>query len=132
MVTMVFIYILLLHFLADFVLQPYWMSVEKANNMTPLILHIIIYTAVIFFGLWAIVDFQESLLFSLFTGALHFVVDFGTSRIITDNSDTLKLDPDESKPVHRRLQLWGPITLLGFDQLLHQTCLAYAVHLFFP
>jgi hypothetical protein len=131
MVTMFFIYILLLHFLADFVLQPYWMSVEKANNMSPLILHIIIYTAVIFFGLWAAVGFQESLLFSLFTGALHFVVDFGTSRIITENSDTLKLDPDESKPVHRRLQLWGPITLLGFDQLLHQTCLAYAVHLFF-
>ena len=131
MVTMFFAYILLLHFLADFVLQPYWMSVEKANNMSPLILHIIIYTAVIFFGLWAAVGFQESLLFSLFTGALHFVVDFGTSRIITENSDTLKLDPDESKPVHRRLQLWGPITLLGFDQLLHQTCLAYAVHLFF-
>lgn len=130
-IALFFMYILILHFVADFILQPYWMSLEKADNMSPLILHIIIYTAVMFFGMWAMVGFQKSLLFSLSTGALHFAVDFVTSRVISDNSRALKLDPDESKPVHRRLQLWGPITLLGFDQLLHQICLAYAVHLFF-
>ena len=130
-VALFFIYVLILHFVADFILQPYWMSLEKADNMSPLILHIIIYTVVLFFGLWAVTGFVKSLQFSLFSAALHFCVDFITSRAISDNSGSLKLDPDESKPVHRRLQLWGPITLLGFDQLLHQVCLAYAVHLFF-
>jgi hypothetical protein len=130
-VALFFLYVLILHFVADFILQPYWMSLEKADNMSPLILHIIIYTTVLFFGLWAVVGFMKSLQFSLFSAALHFCVDFITSRVISGNSGSLKLDPDESKPVHRRLQLWGPITLLGFDQLLHQACLAYAVHLFF-
>ena len=128
-VALLFFYILLLHFIADYILQPYWMSVEKADRIGILITHILIYTVVIFTGTWLVVGLEQSIKFSLLSGALHFVVDYGTSRIISGNSGTLELDPDERKPIHRRLQLWGPITLLGFDQLLHQACLAYAVHL---
>jgi hypothetical protein len=125
-----FAYILFLHYLGDYIFQPYSMSVRKSEDYMVLLYHTIIYTGTIYAGLLLVVGVQEALLFSTATFVAHYVVDFITSRIISDNSSALRLDPDVKKPIHKRLELWGPISLLGFDQLLHQACLLIAADVF--
>jgi len=123
-----FTYVLVLHYFGDYIFQPYWVSVEKSENLKILLYHVFIYTATLYLGLIFVVGLKSVLVFSGITFALHFMVDFLTSRIISDNSSNLRLDPDVSKPIHKRLKLWGPISLLGFDQLLHQVCLLIALY----
>ena len=106
------------------------MSVQKSEDYMVLLYHTIIYSGTIYAGLLFVVGVQKALLFSTVTFVAHYMVDFITSRIISDNSSGLRLDPDSSKPIHKRLQLWGPISLLGFDQLLHQACLLIAAGVF--
>lgn len=130
-ITAMFLYIFFLHFIGDYILQPYKMSLEKAEKNTVLVKHVCIYSCVLFFGMAPFVGLKDSALFSAYNGCLHLLVDYLTSRIIQVNSSGLNLDPDASKPIHKRLQLWGPITLLGFDQLLHQACLIYVFDLLF-
>jgi len=124
-----FTYVLVLHYFGDYIFQPYWVSVEKSENLKILLYHVFIYTAILYSGLIFVVGLKSVLVFSGITFALHFMVDFLTSRIISDNSSNLRLDPDVSKPIHKRLKLWGPISLLGFDQLLHQVCLLIALYI---
>ena len=126
-----FIYILILHYLGDYIFQPYWLSVQKSESQKMLLYHVFIYTSVLYLGLIFVVGLKSVLVFSGITFALHYIVDFVTSRVISDNSSSLILDPDASKPVHKRLKLWGPISLLGFDQLLHQVCLLIAMFIAF-
>ena len=124
-----FFYILFLHYLGDFVLQPYWMSVQKSESYKVLFYHIFIYSLTIYIGLLLVVDIKYAIKFSIISGVLHYFIDFFTSKIISDNSLDLELDPDEKKPMYKRLKLWAPITLLGFDQLLHQACLLIACYI---
>jgi len=107
------------------------MSLEKAEKISVLIQHIVIYSIVLFIGMLPFFGLEKSFLFAFCSGWLHLADDYLTSRVIQDNSTGLELDPDERKPIHRRLSLWGPITLLGFDQLLHQACLFLVFDLFF-
>jgi len=118
-----FAYILFLHYLGDYIFQPYSMSVQKSENHMMLLYHTIIYSSTIYLGLLFVVGVKEAITFAILTFFAHYVVDFVTSRVISDNSSELRLDPDSTKPIHKRLKLWGPISLLGFDQLLHQTLL---------
>jgi hypothetical protein len=125
-----FAYILFLHYIGDYIFQPYSMSLRKSEDHMVLLYHTIIYSGTIYAGLLFVVGVQKALLFSVSTFVAHYMVDFVTSRIISDNSSALRLDPDAKKPIHKRLELWGPISLLGFDQLLHQACLLIAAGVF--
>ena len=129
--TGLFAYILFLHYLGDYIFQPYRMSVQKSENHMMLLYHTIIYSSTIYLGLLLVVGVEEAITFSVLTFLAHYVVDFVTSRVISDNSSELRLDPDSTKPIHKRLRLWGPISLLGLDQLLHQVCLLIAAQIAF-
>ena len=126
-----FAYILFLHYLGDYIFQPYSMSVQKSENHMMLLYHTIIYSITIYLGLLFVVGVKEAITFAVITFLAHYVVDFVTSKVISDNSSELRLDPDSSKPIHKRLKLWGPISLLGFDQLLHQACLLITAYISF-
>jgi hypothetical protein len=126
-----FAYILFLHYLGDYIFQPYSMSVQKSEDHMMLLYHTIIYSGTIYLGLLFVVGVNEAITFAVLTFLAHYMVDFVTSRVISDNSSELRLDPDNTKPIHKRLKLWGPISLLGFDQLLHQACLLIAAQIVF-
>jgi len=126
-----FIYILCLHYVADFIFQPYDLSVEKSESYTALFSHVTIYACTIYLGLLLVADIECALKFAGLNFIFHFLVDWSTSRVISDNSSRLLLDPDDTKPIHKRLKLWGPISLLGFDQLLHQALLLIAAYIVF-
>jgi hypothetical protein len=124
-----FIYILFLHYLADFIFQPYELSIRKSESYFALLNHVVIYTCTIYLGLLFVVSLECAIKFAALNFIFHFLVDWATSRVISDNSSRLLLDPDASKPIHKRLQLWGPISLLGFDQFLHQAGLLISLYL---
>lgn len=95
------------HFVADFLLQSEYMSMNKSKNSWVLAFHCSVYTFpfIILFGLkYAIVN-----------GIAHFVVDFITSRC------TSKLY--EKKQYH-----WF-FVVIGFDQALHMTTLVLTLPL---
>jgi hypothetical protein len=104
----VIIGILIVHYMADFILQSDWMAVNKSRNTgtgaTALALHGTIYATC--FALFF------SLSYGAFNGLLHVLVDYATSRICT------------------HLWLKGErhwfFTIIGLDQLIHYACLIYS------
>ena len=117
------VYIFALHWFADYFLQPYWIKVGKVNNFSILFLHVIIYSAALFLGLYFFVGAVKALKYGLLNGLLHLAVDFLTSKIISKNSSSIEINPDRSMPLYKRINIYIPVLFLGFDQLLHQACL---------
>lgn len=89
-----------LHFVSDFVLQSDYVAKNKSKSNLVLLQHVLIY---------GLPFYLISVKFALVNMALHFVVDWVTSRI------TSKLWAEGK--VH-----WFFVTI-GFDQALHMTCL---------
>ena len=104
-----FIYFLLIHWLADFVCQTDWMATNKSKSFEALSSHIIIYTIVLFLGLSALYKLElpisNFLLFISINGFTHLIIDFITSRI----TSTLY----KSNDTHNFF------VIIGLDQLAH-------------
>ena len=111
----VFLFILTVHWIGDFVLQSHWMAVNKSKRWDALGLHVYVYTASLMvaaciLGLW-IGPVNSPLLASwaLLNGVLHFATDAITSRITA--------------------RLWAQqrthdfFVIIGLDQLIHALCL---------
>jgi hypothetical protein len=81
------LWLLVVHFVADFVLQSDWMAQNKSKRNDALALHVTIYTACLMFGSIPLLiitghDGGPVLgLWLLFNGAAHFATDYITSRI---------------------------------------------------
>jgi hypothetical protein len=98
-------WILIGHWVADFILQTDWQATNKSKNNYALLKHVLVYSAImsIFIGL----IHQSVLLFVFFafTFLFHFLTDYFTSRL---NSE-----------------LWAKgdvhnfFVSVGFDQILH-------------
>lgn len=92
--------LLVLHFIADFILQSDWMAKNKSKSWSPLLSHIGIYT-------FCFLPF--GIKFALINGLLHLIIDYFTSRATS--------------------QLWARgethwfFAVIGFDQLLHMISL---------
>lgn len=102
--------IIILHWIADFVLQTDWQAKNKSKNNLALLLHVFTYTiSLAVFGLIFFFDSQTIVFWILANGAAHLVVDYVTSRINT--------------------YLWNKgrvhdfFVMVGFDQLIHYGCL---------
>lgn len=95
-----------IHWLADFVLQSQWMSLNKSKSNKALLSHVAVYTAV-----WAVagillLDGWKGLLwFLLITFVTHASIDYVTSRY--------------SSRYFAAGQSRKGFMVVGFDQLLH-------------
>lgn len=119
------------HFIGDYILQTYKMKIDKSSRIKVLLGHVLIYT----FTLIAFLSFMGYsdrfvLLYSLFNGIMHFIIDYISGRIIKQKSGSIKIDPDDSKPAYLRVNLYPAIALLGTDQLLHHITLIASLSLF--
>ena len=63
------------------------------------------------------------MIYSMFNAIAHWIVDYVSSKILSDVGNDIEVDPDDSKPLTRRVNLWKPICFLGADQLAHHICL---------
>ena len=115
-----FVALLFVHWVADFVLQSHWMSVNKSKRVDALLLHATTYTGVLLVGAGAILGVHKIaslLLFVGVNGLLHLATDFVTSRI-TSRLWQQKREHDF-------------FVLVGLDQLIHQVTLATTLWLIF-
>lgn len=110
------LWLLMVHFIADFVLQSDWMAQNKSKSNQALGLHVTVYTATLLFGsiplLFILNHGGGSIIgvWVLLNGAAHFATDYITSRV---NSRLWT-----AKEVH-----WFFVGV-GADQLIHYFTLA--------
>lgn len=111
------IYILFLHFVADFCLQTSWMANNKSSNNVALLWHVVVYSFCLFLGIlvintFIVIDISRFVLLNM---VLHFITDYATSRF---NKILL------SKKNYR-----GFFAMIGFDQLVHTITLLLTLQL---
>ena len=78
------VYVLFLHYVGDFFCQTNWMAVNKSKSQLALSVQVLVYTAVLLFGLHLALLFHPVRHFGLYcliNGSLHFGIDFVTSRL---------------------------------------------------
>ena len=102
--------VIILHWIADFVLQTDWQAKNKSKNNLALLLHVTTYTVCLaVFGLVFFTNASWIIYWILGNGIAHFGVDYVTSRINT--------------------HLWNKgrvhdfFVMVGFDQVIHYACL---------
>lgn len=110
-----FIYVLLLHFFADFVLQSRWMADNKSRNVEALTLHVFVYSLTLWVGAWIMLafDYWDVILvsrFALLNFVVHWIIDKTTSRFT-------QWAWFEKKDVHLFF------CIVGLDQFLHAATL---------
>lgn len=117
------IYLLLLHFIGDFVLQTDEMAQGKSKCLRPLLEHVGMYGLMIMGGLTAMVMsvwpllsadnfmalIKSALVYSLVNTVIHGAIDFVTSRV--------------SAFFWREKRMHDFFVVIGFDQLLHAATL---------
>jgi Protein of unknown function (DUF3307) len=101
---LIYVYLLLVHWLADFVLQNNWMAINKSKSILALLEHSVVYMG----SLYAL-TLGAHLGWAVLNGCLHLLIDYVTSKI----NSKLWLD----KRVH------GFFVSVGFDQFLHVSIL---------
>lgn len=112
-------YLIVIHFIADFILQSDWMAQNKSKNNEALGFHVAVYTLSLLFAsvpLAFIVPVYNGnlvLVWVLLNGAAHFATDYVTSRI---NSKLWA-----AKEVH-----WFFVGV-GADQVVHYMTLGFTM-----
>ena len=112
MTEQLFLWILVIHFLADFGLQTHEQATMKGKFNLWLFYHVGVYSVIwlicsfIFFG-----EIWDAVLFSLITFIFHYCTDWITSRI--------------GKPFWEKQDLHNGFVVVGFDQVLHYIQLYY-------
>ena len=100
------IFLIIIHFLADFGLQTHEQATNKSTSNLFLFYHVGVYSLSFFIACWAYIgSFEWSLLFAAITFVCHFLTDFVTSRI--------------SKKFFEAKDFHNGFVTVGFDQVIH-------------
>ena len=112
------IYLFLLHFIADFLMQSREMGQKKSTEFKWLFYHISIQFVIIFIG--GILIFPSiyfSFIFSLSNAVIHAIIDWNIWKIYKYSYNARKVDKYyEDKWFY---------SFVGFDQFLHLSTLAF-------
>lgn len=111
-----FIYIILIHYLADFGLQTSQQAEKKSMDSLFLFYHVGVYSLTWFIATIPILGLEAAWMFSTITLFFHFWTDYFTSRI--------------GKPFWEKKDFGNGFKTVGFDQMLHYIQLYYTFKLF--
>lgn len=115
---LVLLTIMTAHWVADFILQPTKLAIEKGKSLVALCSHTYVYTIAMLFLCLPLTMFgvpdEKYLLFILVNGLLHGLVDYFTSRFRN------KVYNEEDNHMF--------FVLVGLDQLLHLAILFTTAH----
>ena len=100
-----------IHWFADFFCQNDWMALNKSKRAEVLLVHVLVYTVVLFCGCCCLFQYKYSSdipsafwLFILINGASHFIIDALTSRL--------------NSVLYENHRHWFFVNI-GFDQFCH-------------
>jgi hypothetical protein len=112
MKTELFIYMQVIHFLADFALQTSDQAKYKSENNRMLLYHVLTYSVVWFLAVYIVFgNHTDAFIFAVITFICHFITDYCTSRI--------------GKPFWEAKDYHNGFVVVGFDQMLHFLQLYY-------
>lgn len=82
------LFLLFVHWAADFVAQNSWMAQEKSKNNLALLAHVSVYSGIFYWALlisavFIDLSFWSICLFIVITFVCHFITDYFTSRLNT-------------------------------------------------
>jgi hypothetical protein len=103
------LYILSLHFIADFILQSDRIAQNKGKDSNVLCEHVFIYFCVLLVGCSFLAGWKAALLYASVNALLHFATDFVTSRIAAS--------------YYKANDRHNFFVTIGADQLIHAWCL---------
>jgi len=109
-----FIYIILVHWVADFVFQTRQMGDNKNSSSFWMLMHVFCYSGITLIG-WSLLSIFTGLDISLINLLISFLLVFATHYIT---------DYFSSKITHKfanEKKWYGFFTTIGFDQVLHYT-----------
>ena len=119
---MVAFYIVVIHFIADFIFQAEEWATNKSKSNFALFKHVTMYTIIwSMAGLFIFSDPFKYLIFLLVTFLTHFTTDYFTSRIVSRKF----ANNEYGSPIPN----FGAFTVIGFDQVLHYAQLFLTYHL---
>lgn len=106
-------FIILGHFIADFICQAEQWAVNKSKSNDALIDHTVTYSLVFgaFFLFFISHDFVKVVTFITVTFICHTITDYITSRIVSKKF--------ARKEFGSPIPNFGAFTMIGFDQVLH-------------
>lgn len=131
---MLIIYLFVLHFLADFILQPREMGRRKSSDFGYLAVHVGIQIGVFLVGLWIVTgSFMFALIFAVLNGLIHGIVD---AFIWKGYAASVWLRRKDRSMTVKELKVswkywddhWFYVTI-GLDQLLHMSTLVLVLML---
>ena len=100
------VFVLLIHFLADFGLQTHEQATGKSTSLKWLTYHVGVYSIMWLLASWVYFgDISLAITFSTITFICHWVTDWLTSRI--------------GKPFWDKQDFHNGFVVVGFDQVLH-------------
>lgn len=99
------IFILLIHFLGDFVLQTNEQAKKKSTDSEFLFYHVIMYSFIWLIASYVFLGFRGAIAFTIITFICHFITDYITSRI--------------NKGFFEKGDMHNGFIGIGFDQVLH-------------
>lgn len=111
--------LLILHWIADFILQDEEWAVNKSHDMEALISHTLIYSWFFLIVGWILLfpplhlplSYIGVILFVLATFITHTITDYFTSRVVSERFKNNHLGSD--------IPNFGAFTIIGADQILH-------------
>lgn len=116
MTEYLFLYILIIHFLADFGLQTHDQATNKSSSIKWLLYHTGSYSVIWLIAMYIYMqNLENALLFAGITFILHTITDYITSRM--------------GKPFWDKKDLHNGFVIVGFDQVLHYIQLFYTFKL---
>lgn len=124
MITDVF-FILIVHWVADFVLQDEEWAINKSSSLYCLLKHTLTYSLVFFAAALIANDFKLYLCFLFFvcTFVLHTITDYFSSKVVAKKF--------KKKHYGSSVPNFGAFTIIGLDQLAHYIQLLVCWNLIF-
>lgn len=117
-----FLWIVITHWVADFIFQSDKWANTKSSSFKSLIKHTITYS-IIMSVLWYPIflgDFEKLYLFFILTLITHTITDFFTSKIVKKKFD--------KKEYGSSIPNFGAFTVIGFDQVIHYTTIIFTLY----
>ncbi len=106
-------YLLLAHYVSDFIMQTDYMARGKSKTFKPLALHIGVYTLTLLVMTYFLFNsFFIALGFAVTNGLIHMLVDYFTSR---ESSKLFSAGKAGSETIPN----FGGFSVIGFDQFVH-------------